>query len=226
MVVILSKEPVEKTNQINELPPKYAERSNVVEQIRSAVLPFSKYIHAPEDGYIRFGSRLSLRHVITSGYLQPTKIESTSHPLHYPVQGARIRDPGLDEFWQVLPAITDASDRDDLSGKTIRYGTRVRLCNVTNKQLLHCIKVTSSSTTRCDAVVVNYKDNQPSQGTWIVERLESGLDNWNARDLFILRHEHTNWYLYSCLSTALAEYGVSGSEKKNDLNNIWRAELI
>ncbi|KAF9429034.1 hypothetical protein BGZ76_001937 [Entomortierella beljakovae] len=226
MKVILSKEPVKKKNQAVEHPPKYDEGPSCIEQICSAVLPFASHTRDPGDLYIRFGSRISLRHVSTGSYLRSTDIESSTYPWRYDVRGVCPRDPGLYDFWQVVPPEYSPEDCNKLVGNTIRYGASICLHNVATKRVLYFFKAGSPATPLHEAVTRMDRRGEINDNTWVVERLESGTEYWRTTDLFTLRYKSTNHFLHSRSNVNMAEHEVIGSQTYSDFNNIWRAQLV
>ncbi|KAF9427512.1 hypothetical protein BGZ76_002317, partial [Entomortierella beljakovae] len=182
----------DKSQKVAELPPKYDEERTHIELIRTTVLPFKSYTNDPEDSHVRFGSRVGFRHATIGCYLRSVDSKTLTTPVQYAVQGARVRGPGLQDFWQVLPACTNI-DSNNMNGDMVHYGSRIRLYNVINKRFLNCRIIPTTG----QSEVIAVDNNGSVDDIWVVERFENGLEYWKAGEHFILRHELTNHFLHS-----------------------------
>ncbi|KAF9433062.1 Stromal cell-derived factor 2-like protein 1 [Entomortierella beljakovae] len=243
--IIPSKNLAEKTNQNSESPPKY----NHTEMIQSMVLPFTNHSNQSGDEYVRFGSRISLRHACTGGYLhsvnwkyetppkpyppvlesefdEPSPQSPVHTPVQYAVQGTRSGEPGPGDFWQVVPVNGDITEINDMAGKTIQYGTRVCLFNMMNKRYLHSHNFLSPITNQQEVTTHESENGSCAGGVWIVMRFENGTEYWKSSELFILRHELTNHYLHSHMSFYMGEHEVTTFHNLGlDTNNLWRVRF-
>ncbi|KAF9433063.1 hypothetical protein BGZ76_009922 [Entomortierella beljakovae] len=234
--VILPKDLTQKNNKMADLPPKYNEELRHIERVRSIVLPFTYHINQPGDEYVRFGSRISLQHVRTGCYLHSAdwayKKQKFGDSLKkYAVQGVRSGEPGLKDFWQVVPAYRSVDKINEKIEETVRYGTRIRLFNVANKRWLNCHEDTMEVIMKFsdnDLLVTTFgSESKPNEGDiWIVERLENGTDYWKASDIFLLRQENNDVYLHSDNTLYKGEIKVNCTTKNVLINNLWRAGLV
>ncbi|KAF9433066.1 hypothetical protein BGZ76_009925 [Entomortierella beljakovae] len=222
MEVILSKK-----HDTADLPPIYSEGHRHAEKICSVVLPFKSHTGKSADGYIRFGCRISLRHVVTGGYLHSVDWKYKTGSTQHAVLVSRSCEPSLEDFWQVVPACgnTNAADINLATGDMIRYGARVRLINVANKRWLHShdkkspVSGQHEVSTFGSITCSNYDD------VWIVVRLENGTEYWKDSDLFLLRHETSDYYLHSHMISYMGENEATCNIPHHEIDNLWRARF-
>ncbi|KAF9429032.1 hypothetical protein BGZ76_001935 [Entomortierella beljakovae] len=227
MEVVLSKESTGIPNQVVDLPPEYGEERKNAEKMRSVVLPFKNHINIPGDEYIRFGSRISLRHVRTGAYVHPVNWKYRTTTDTFAVLGVRSVEPGLDDFWQVVSACTDDSQDNQMIGERILYGTRIRLFNVINGRWLHTHRERSPITNQQEVTTCGSAQSSDCENYWVVTRLEDGEEFWKTTDLFLLRHESTEHYLHSHMESYMGELEVTSyKDLYNDYNDLWRARFI
>ncbi|KAF9427515.1 hypothetical protein BGZ76_002320 [Entomortierella beljakovae] len=223
MDIILSKDPKEKDDAKVETPPKYNHELKHSEKIRAKVLQFKSHTNKLGDDYVRFGSRISLRHAPTGSYLQSAHWKYKTSSQQHAVQGARSGEPGLSAYWQVVPASGNEEAINKKTGSTIPYGIRVRLFNVNNKRWLHSHDYKSPVSNQREVTTFGSAEASNNDDIWIVDRFENGTEYWKTTDLFILRHESTNHYLHSHSTIYMGENEITCFEKFSNLDNCWRA---
>ncbi|KAF9427514.1 hypothetical protein BGZ76_002319 [Entomortierella beljakovae] len=221
--VILFKDMSDKGNKIVDLPPKYKEEHRNTEKIHSMVLPFTCHINRPEDEYVRFGSRISLRHVQTGSYLQSVNWKYKSPSNQHAVQGVRSGELGLEDFWQVVPLGLNNVEINQNIGVTIRYGVRVRLFSVSNKRWLHTHNCKAPVSSHREVTTYGSGSNSNVDDIWIVERLENGTEYWKSSDIFLLRHLNTDHYLHSHSTKYMGENEITSIDINCFVNSLWRA---
>ncbi|KAF9350255.1 hypothetical protein BGX26_011543 [Mortierella sp. AD094] len=190
--------------------------------------PLPERSRDPEDNGIRFGSKICLRHMHTGGHLRTPDMcyNRQSGPSQHVVYNFHSLEPRQDDWWEVF-VTQEEKEVKGLSEQNIQYGSRVRFFNVAKSRWLHSHKEYKSPVTPGQQEVTGFGDvdNSDFNDVWIVERAEAGSDFWRTSDVFILRHEATNRYLYSHSTDFFGEKEVVAFSKRNDINTLWRAQF-
>ncbi|KAG0001830.1 hypothetical protein BGZ80_001547 [Entomortierella chlamydospora] len=223
--VILNEEPSLSVKDKNEEPPLSVKEKNEEEKklsIEKSVLP--AYSSAPNDDYIRFGSRIYLRHVDTCGFLRTPNLHyrvDLGQSDQYIVYNFHSLEPDREDWWEV----TAPKDEKDHVYK-LPYGSRLRLFHVDKRRWLHSHYYKSPVTPNQQEVTgFGNAETSDANDVWIVERVEGCSEFWRTSDVFILRHEATNRYLHSHPVRCYGEKEVVAFDKRNDINNLWRAQF-
>ncbi|KAG0001832.1 hypothetical protein BGZ79_004089 [Entomortierella chlamydospora] len=150
-----------------------------------------------DDNYIGFGSKICLQHFKTGGLLRATDLRYKSFSFQHVVYSTRSRESILDDLWEVV-APKNAKGINEHLKNGLAYGSRIRLFNVSYKRWLHSHMI-GAPVTANHREVTGYGSAEKSDSNdhWIVERVEEGTDLWKNSDVFILRHEASDYYLHS-----------------------------
>ncbi|KAF9398552.1 hypothetical protein BGX21_007630 [Mortierella sp. AD011] len=216
-----NEEPPLSVKDKNEEPPLSVKDKNEEERKKSVPPAYSS---APNDGNIRFGSRIYLRHVDTCGFLRTPNLHyrvDLGQSDQYIVYNFHALEPDREDWWEV----TAPKDERDHVNK-LPYGSRLRLFHVDNRRWLHS-HYYKSPVTPNQQEVTGFGNSEISDvnDVWIVERVEGCSEFWRTSDVFILRHEATNRYLHSHPVRCYGEKEVVAYDKRNDINNLWRAQF-
>ncbi|KAF9398554.1 Stromal cell-derived factor 2-like protein 1 [Mortierella sp. AD011] len=178
-----------------------------------------------DGNYIEFGSKICLRHFKTGGLLRATDLRYKSLSFQHVVYSTHSREPILDDLWEVV-APKDAKGINRHLKHSLAYGSRIRLFNVSYKRWLHSHMI-GAPVTANHREVTGYGNTEKSDGNdhWIVERAEEGTDLWKNSDVFILRHEASDYYLHSRATLFSGEMEVSACSGRDTINNLWRAQI-
>ncbi|KAF9348209.1 Stromal cell-derived factor 2-like protein 1 [Mortierella sp. AD094] len=149
--------------------------------------------HDPYDDFIRFGSRICLRHMDTGGYLRTPNLRyktSMGQSGQFVVYGVRSREPAQEDWWDVTITKDEKEEKGErdiksLQEQNLRYGSRVRLFNVANRRWLHSHKVKSPvSYDQQEVSAFGSENDSDDNDIWVVEKAEDGADFWRACDVF------------------------------------------
>ncbi|KAF9095774.1 Stromal cell-derived factor 2-like protein 1 [Mortierella sp. AM989] len=208
---------------LNEKPPCTVKDVEEVSPLKSQLQALSIQ---PEDDYIRYGSTICFRHVITGGYVRSLDLHYEPDPDQFVICGVRTSNPGQDDWWEVVVPTDSNKDATGPQEQKIPYGSRVRISHTKNGRWLHSNKIFSTSVSK-QQIVTTYgcRDTPDGNIYWVVEKVEDGTEFWRASDLFILRHESTNKYLHSNDVDFGGEKEITAIQLRLDMNNMWRARL-
>ncbi|ORE09004.1 hypothetical protein BCV72DRAFT_288039 [Rhizopus microsporus var. microsporus] len=172
-----------------------------------------------DDGIIRYGDHISLKHILTGRFL--TSKNETYNSGSYQ-QRVFTNDYVSDEStWIVLPPVVTEEE----PGYEVGWDDPVRLKHVPTRANLHSHEVPSPASGQQEVSCFGDDENTDDNDVWKVQQFdeddEQYDDFWRVGQPFILRHEVTGKLLHSH-DVALEEGGneVTGYEGTDD-NDKW-----
>ncbi|CAG8441615.1 13527_t:CDS:2 [Ambispora gerdemannii] len=177
----------------------------------------------PKD-FVRMGSHITLKHVITGRFLSSHKQNYYGGSKQQQVFGNRWT-PGPDDYWIAIPAYKD----DGEPGEKIRYGTEIRLKHITTRRNLHSHGGISSPKTNQQEVTCFGDDHvTDANDSWIVQRhsynqIYDNSSYWHVDDIISLHHAATGLALHSHDHALDAEHQeVTCFGNGHEENDKWR----
>ncbi|KAG2198785.1 hypothetical protein INT47_010571 [Mucor saturninus] len=149
-----------------------------------------------EDGVIRFGDHVSIKHVSTNRYLtsQQGTYESGSFQQRvFTVEGS----PNDESTWIVLPPTITEEE----AGYEVGFEDNIRLKHVTDRANLHSHEIESPVSGQQEVSCFGNDDSTDENDVWRVEQYDQDdeqYDNfWRVDQPVILRHVATGKLLHS-----------------------------
>ncbi|KAF9348206.1 hypothetical protein BGX26_000368 [Mortierella sp. AD094] len=183
--------------------------------------PPPAYFDNPNDGCIKFGSRICIRHDSTKGLLRTSNsryvpsLGTTSQNVIYIV---RFQEPVQGDWWQVA-TVKEAMLKMESMSKDQTLSMAAACASSIHKS--------GSPVRRDQQEICSFGDVDLSDANdvWIVEKAEGNSGFWKTNEAFLLRHETTGQYLHSEGISYLGEMGVTAFGQRNDRNNYWCARF-
>ncbi|KXN70927.1 hypothetical protein CONCODRAFT_156065 [Conidiobolus coronatus NRRL 28638] len=173
-------------------------------------MPWQVHPHVGDDHRVHLGSKISLRHLATGRYVRSSSVNyqgGSGQQLVY----ASSNQPEHEDWWQVL-----GPEHQGNIGDVFRYGDRVRVHHMATFKWLHSHDVKSPSSGQNEVSTYGTEQQSDENDIWIVEKADGGANgqDWNANDVFLLKHERTGQN----------EVSTYGTEQQSDANDIWIVE--
>ncbi|KXN71579.1 hypothetical protein CONCODRAFT_69742 [Conidiobolus coronatus NRRL 28638] len=177
------------------------------------------------DDNIRYGSKISLKHVSSGRFLA-----SWNSPYNSGSGQQQITcnqwNAGEPEFWQVLPPVQPTQ----APGTNVTYNSVIRLKHIQTTKHLHSHPNVQSPISQLQEVSGFGSDTQGDDNDlWIIEKFDYNgqkpSGNWNCNEPIALKHLKTNQYLFSHERNyqlcGLTQNEVACSGSGRDENNKW-----
>ncbi|KAF9095773.1 hypothetical protein BGX27_001213 [Mortierella sp. AM989] len=155
---------------LNEKPPR---TTKDVEESRLQALSIQ-----PDDDYIRYGSIICLRHMVTGGYVRSPDFCYKPGSSQFIVYGVRTPNPGQEDWWEVVAPVNYKKDTTGPQEQNLPYGSRVRILHKKYKRWLHSHEVTAPVTKQQEVTTCGCREKLDDNDYWIVEKAENGTGFW------------------------------------------------
>ncbi|KAI8095087.1 MIR motif-containing protein [Gilbertella persicaria] len=174
-----------------------------------------------EDGIVRFGNHISLKHVTTGRYLTSREGENyeggSGQQLTFTADGIQ----GEESTWIVIPPVITEEE----AGYEVGFEDKVRLKHVPTRSNLHSHGIESPVTGQQEVSCFGDDENSDENDIWEIlqydEDDERYDDFWRVDQPVVLRHVETGRFLHSHpVSLSNGENEVTGFEG-TDENNQW-----
>ncbi|CEP19426.1 hypothetical protein [Parasitella parasitica] len=174
-----------------------------------------------EDGIIRFGNHVSLKHVTTNRFLSSKNGEHYESGSQQQKVFSSADLLGDDSTWIVIPPIKSKEE----PGYEVGFEDKIRLKHIPTRANLHSHEVKSPASDQQEVSCFGNDEESDENDVWEVlqfdEDDEQYDDFWRVGQPVIIRHVQTGKYLHSHdLSLSGDENEVSCFES-NDENNKW-----
>ncbi|KAI9364114.1 MIR motif-containing protein [Pilaira anomala] len=150
----------------------------------------------PQDGIVRFGNHISLKHVATGRYLasiEETYDGGSFQQKVFTVEGS----PSEQSTWIVIPpTITDEE-----AGYEVGFEDEIRLKRVTDRSNLHSHEVVSPVSGQQEVSCFGDDENTDENDMWRLEQFDNDEESedhlWHVGQPVIIRHVATGKLLHS-----------------------------
>jgi dolichyl-phosphate-mannose--protein O-mannosyl transferase len=149
--------------------------------------------HVGDDHRVHIGSKICLKHLATGKHVRSSNASYPSGSGQQVVY-APANQPEHEDWWQVL-----GPEHQGNIGDVIRYGNEVRIHHMATSKWLHSHSIKSSSSGQNEVSAYGTEQQSDENDIWIVEKADGGSNNdeWNANDVFLLKHKSSGAYLHS-----------------------------